>query len=140
MVFEHQEFAIYQKQDDSSVGKESACYAGNSGSIPGLGRSPGEGKGYPLQYSGLENSMDRTVHRVAKSQTRLSTFHFQDMLTQSILSQQADTHESVLYQSSESSRSVVTVLQIFLETYKTMGFDVQQTNQKMSCGSWLYSH
>ena len=102
--------------------------------------SPGEGKGYPLQYSDLENSMDCTVHRVAKSRTRLSTFHFQDMLTQSILSQRADTHESVLYQSSESSRSVVTVLQIFLETHKTMGFDVQQTNQKMSCGSWLYSH
>ena len=41
----------------SSVGKESACNAGNPGSIPGTGRSPGEGKGYPLQYSGLENSM-----------------------------------------------------------------------------------
>ena len=42
---------------DSSVGKESACNAGDPGSIPGFGRSPGEGKGYPLQYSGLENSM-----------------------------------------------------------------------------------
>ena len=42
--------------------------------IPGPGRSPGEGKGYPLQYSGLENSMDCIVHRVAKSQTRLSDF------------------------------------------------------------------
>ena len=42
----------------SSVGKESACNAGDPGSIPGLGRSPGEGKGDPLQYSGLENSMD----------------------------------------------------------------------------------
>ena len=42
----------------SSVGKESACNAGDPGSIPGSGRSPGEGKGYPLQYSGLENSMD----------------------------------------------------------------------------------
>ena len=41
-----------------SVGKESACNAGDPGSIPGLGRSPGEGIGYPLQYSGLENSMD----------------------------------------------------------------------------------
>ena len=47
------------------------------GSIPGLERSPGEGKGYPLQYSGLENSMDRIVHGVAKSWTRLSDFHFQ---------------------------------------------------------------
>ena len=44
--------------------------------IPGLGRSPGEGKGYPLQYSGLENSMDYIVHGVAKSQTRLSDFQY----------------------------------------------------------------
>ena len=56
----------------SSVGKESACNVGDLGLIPGLGRSPGEGKGYPLQYSGLENSMDCIVHRVAKSWTRLS--------------------------------------------------------------------
>ena len=41
----------------ASAGKESACNAGDLGSVPGLGRSPGEGKGYPLQYSGLENSM-----------------------------------------------------------------------------------
>ena len=41
-----------------SVGKESACNGGDLGSIPGLGRSPGEGKSYPFQYSGLENSMD----------------------------------------------------------------------------------
>ena len=60
-----------------SDGKESACKAGDLGLIPVLGRSPGEGKGYPLQYSGLENSMDRVVFRVTKSQTRLSNFHFQ---------------------------------------------------------------
>ena len=47
------------------------------GSIAGLGRSPGEGKGYPLQYSGLENSMDWIAHGVEKSRTRLSHFHFQ---------------------------------------------------------------
>ena len=47
---------------DSSVGKESTRNAGDLGSIPELGRSPGEGKGYPLQYSGLENSMDCIVH------------------------------------------------------------------------------
>ena len=52
-----------------SDGKESSCNAGDLGSIPGLGRSPGEGKGYPLQYGGLENSMDCIVHRVAKSWT-----------------------------------------------------------------------
>ena len=45
------------------------------GSIPGLGRPPGEGKGYSLQYSSLENSMDRIVHGVAKTQRRLSDFH-----------------------------------------------------------------
>ena len=61
---------------DSSVGKESTCNAGDPGLIPGLGRSPGEGKGYPLQYSGLENSMDCIVHGVTKSRTRLSDFHF----------------------------------------------------------------
>ena len=49
-----------------STGKESACNVGDLGSIPGLGRSPGEGKGYPLQYSILENSMDCIVHRVTK--------------------------------------------------------------------------
>ena len=59
-----------------SDGKESACSVGDLGLIPGLGRSPGEGKGYPLQHSGLENSMDRIVHGVAKSQTQLSNFNF----------------------------------------------------------------
>ena len=59
-----------------SAGKESACNVGDLGSIPGLGRYPGEGKGYPLQYSDLENSMDCIVHGVAKSQTQLSDFYF----------------------------------------------------------------
>ena len=59
-----------------SAGKESACNAGDLGSISGLGRSPGEGNGYPLQYSGLENSMDCIVNGLAKSRTRLSDFHF----------------------------------------------------------------
>ena len=69
-----------------SAGKESTCKAGDLGSISGLGRSPGEGKGYPLQYSGLENSMDCIVHRVAKSQTRLSNFHFHLWITSSQVS------------------------------------------------------
>ena len=60
-----------------SAGKESACNAGDLGSVPGLGRSHGEGKVYPLQYSGLENFMGYIVHGVAKSQTQLSDFHFQ---------------------------------------------------------------
>ena len=105
---------------DSSVGKESACNAGDPGSIPGLGRSPGEGIGYPLQYSWaslvaqlvknppavwetwvrslcwedpgggkgcplqyscLENSMDCIVHGVIKSRTRLRNFHFRNSIT-----------------------------------------------------------
>ena len=52
-----------------SVGRESTCNVGDLGLIPGLGRSPGEGKGYPLQYSGLENAIDCIVHGVAKSRT-----------------------------------------------------------------------
>ena len=52
-----------------SAGKEYTCNVGDLGSIPGLGRSPGEGKGYPLQYSGLENSMDYIGHGVTKSRT-----------------------------------------------------------------------
>ena len=59
-----------------SAGEESACDVRDLVSIPGLGRSPGEGKGYPLQYSGLENSMDSIVHGVAKSRTQLCNFHF----------------------------------------------------------------
>ena len=61
---------------DGSAGKESASNIGDPGSIPGLGRSPGEGIGYSLQYSGLENSMNCIVHGVAKSWTLLSDFHF----------------------------------------------------------------
>ena len=57
------------------AGKESACSAGDSGSIPGLKRSPGGGNSYLLQNSCLENSMDCIVHGVTKSQTRLSNFH-----------------------------------------------------------------
>ena len=60
-----------------SAGKEFASNVGELGSIPGLGKSPGEGKGYWLQYSGLENSLDYVVHEVTKDQTGLSAFHFQ---------------------------------------------------------------
>ena len=72
MVLFHQPFF-----PGGSESKESTCKAGDLGSIPGLGRSPGEGHGNPLEYSSLESPMDRgacqaTVHRVAKSQTRLS--------------------------------------------------------------------
>ena len=63
-----------------SAGTESACNVGDLGLNPGLGRSPGEGKGYQPQYSGLENSMDSIVHGVTKSWTLLSDFHFQQEL------------------------------------------------------------
>ena len=63
----------------SSVDKESPCNVEDLGSIPSLGRSPGEVKGCPLQYSGLQNSMDCMVHGVTKSQTRLSNFHFHQL-------------------------------------------------------------
>ena len=59
-----------------SAGKESAHNLGYLGSIPVLRRSAGEGKGYPLQYSGLEKSMDGIVHGLGKSQTGLNDFHF----------------------------------------------------------------
>ena len=64
-----------------SDSKESACNAGDPGSVPGLGRSPGEGNGYPLQYTCLENSMDRgasqaTIHGVTKNRKWLSISHF----------------------------------------------------------------
>ena len=64
-----------------SDGKESTFNVGDLGSISGLGRSPGEGNGHPLQYSCLQNSTDRgawwaTVHGVEKSETQLSDFHF----------------------------------------------------------------
>ena len=54
--------------------------------IPGLGRSPGEGKGYPLQYSGRENSMDCIVHGLAKSRTHLRDFHFHFMSDKGLIS------------------------------------------------------
>ena len=63
-----------------STGKESTCNVGDQGSIPGLVRSPGEGKVYPIQYSGLENSMDYMVHGVAESDT--TDFHFPCLMLQ----------------------------------------------------------
>ena len=69
-----------------SAGEESACNEGNLGLIPGLGRAPGERKGFPLQYSGLENSMDSIVHGVAKSRTQLSDFHCNKFTSNTVFS------------------------------------------------------
>ena len=68
-------YFVWQGFPCGSADKESTCSAGDLGSIPGLESPPGEGKGYPLQYSGLENSMDCIVHGVTKNRTRLSGFH-----------------------------------------------------------------
>ena len=72
---ENSELSFHLGFPCGSAGKESACSVGDLGSFPGLGRSPGEGKGYTLQYSGLENSIDCIVHGVTKSRTRLSKLH-----------------------------------------------------------------
>ena len=84
-----------------SDGKESACNVGDLGSIPGLGRFPGEGNDYPLQYSGLENSMDRgawwaTVHGVAKSRTQLNNFHFHSVFNKTIFLMKVKDVEEVI--------------------------------------------
>ena len=73
------ESRMYYRESSKSEREREISYTsfpcGSAGSVPGLGRSPGEAKGYPLQYSGLENSMDCIVHGVTKSWTRLSNFH-----------------------------------------------------------------
>ena len=79
IIFQHTFYLYALKKicfSCGSGGKESTCNAGNLGLIPGLGRSPGEGKGCPLQYSGLESSMDCIFYGVAKIQTQLCDFHF----------------------------------------------------------------
>ena len=102
-----------------SDGKASACRAGDPGSIPGLGRSPGEGNGNPLQYSCLENSMDwgawwATVHGVAKSRTRLSNFTF---TFQAIL--ELSTGHGLV--GNEADESVLQSVAINLQTYCPQG-------------------
>ena len=81
---------------DAGLIPESTCNAGDLGLIPGLGKSPGKGKGYPLQYSGLENSMDCIVHGVAKSQTRLRDFHFTSLHWEYPLEEGMTTHSGIL--------------------------------------------
>ena len=75
-LFIHSKYiSLYLLIPSNSAGKESACNAGDFSSIPGLGRSPGEGNSYPLQYSGRENSTECIVHGVMKSWRQLSDFH-----------------------------------------------------------------
>ena len=91
------------------AGKESTCNVGDLGLIPGLGRSPREGKGYPLQYSGLENSMECIVHGVTKSQTRLSDFHFTS-LTVTVATVLAKTLTVILAFKTRKPRTTMTQL------------------------------
>ena len=69
-------FKTFVQLTSGSAGKESACNMGDLGSIPGLGGSLGEGKGYTFQHSGLENTMECVVSGIPKSRTRLNDFHF----------------------------------------------------------------
>ena len=96
------------------AGKKSTCNAGGLGSIPGLGRSPGEGKGYPFQYSGLENFMDCIVHGVAKSRTRLSNFHFHFL---SFLSVTALAYDLILAELEGRQHSVLQALSLSGKQY-----------------------
>ena len=112
----------------SSVGKGSAYKAGDPSSIAGLGRSPGEGKGYPLQYSGLENSMNCIVCGIAKSQTLLSNFHFTSVgrsgaVTQWQLSSEA--HGRALSHAALSAAGV----RLFRESRMRLGKNGCQTDQ-----------
>ena len=98
-------FPVFLGFPGGSAGKESSCNAGDLGSTHGVGRSPGEGKDCPLQYSGLGNSMDCIVHEVAKSRTRLIDFHFPSLslemktLSQSdrINSEETVTQRNIFY-------------------------------------------
>ena len=76
--YENKKFNVHQGSPGGSAGKESTCNVGDLALIPGLGRSPGEGKDYPLQYFGLENSMDCIIHRFSNPQswTGLNDFQF----------------------------------------------------------------
>ena len=78
-----------------SSGKEPVYNAGDLSSVPGLGGSPGEGKGYIIQRSGLENSMDRIVHGVEKSLTQLSDFHFLCNKLSHVLQQRPSAAEKI---------------------------------------------
>ena len=98
-----------------SAGKESACNEGDLGLIPGLGRSLGEGKGYPIQYSGPENSMDCIGQGITKSQTQLSDFHslLQDWLFLSPCSPR-DSQESSPTLLHSSKASILPCLVFFI--------------------------
>ena len=111
-----------------SAGKESSCNAGDLGLIPGLGRSPGEGKGYalyPLQYSGLENSMDYRGHGVTRSQIRLSDFHIYIYISKVIQDTGARGKQLTRTQDTHSS-PLSTALSLFIATLPSRPFMVSR--------------
>ena len=105
-----------------SAGKESACNAGDLALIPGLGRSPGEGKGCPLQYFSLENSMDCIVHGVTKSRIRLSDFYF--CIT--IVTEREISNLGLLWQKKKLSFHLSTLLLYFLPFFLFFFFFTMQ--------------
>ena len=107
---------IWDCQPGGSAGKESTCSVGDVGTIPGLGRSPGEGKGYPLQYSGLENPMDYRVHGVTKSRIRLRDFHF----TLLDLSSKSPNFSPIIFLSFSFAPNLRRMLSINLPIYNFM--------------------
>ena len=116
-----------------SAGKESACNERHLGSIPGLGRSPGEGYGYPLQYSGLENSMGCIVCVVTKSLTRLSDFHFQNKIPAC----KADTHYTRNYvkEEQDSNRMLYKCIGVHQFYSWDLGSRVCWQHRNLTCDS-----
>ena len=117
-----------------SDNKETACNAGDAGSIPGLGRSPGEGNGYPLQYSGLENFMDCiTVQGVAKSRTWLSDFHFSYVtcMTSERSYKRATSNISIL----QIEKLRINELKIFIQ-----GQSIRDGTKLLTHSVWIWRH
>ena len=110
-----------------SAGKEFACNEGDLGSIPGLGRSSGEGKGSPLQYSGLKNHTDSIVHRVVKSWTQLSNFHFHIYLLLCVL--------HAIHKLLQSCPTVCDPMTVAHQAPLSMGFSRQEYWSGLPCPS-----
>ena len=117
-----------------SDGKESACNVGDLGLIPGMGRSPGEGTGYLIQCTGLENSMGCTVYGVTKSQTQLSDFHFSLLKVHGLFSIKSRYHTQW-----ETRRELSTIPST-LTTQGDLHPAVQRLLERYFCGSQQALH
>ena len=123
---------------DSSVSKESMCNAGDQGSIPGLRRSSGEGKGYSLQYSGLENSMDCIVHGVAESEMTEQLSLHSSLL--SVYSELSSESGSTWEEQGTLSLAWVTPFRSWGEILTTSGDIFGCPNWWWWWGAWCYCH